>query len=110
MGYDYIHIYPNGFDAKEHLTTYLDFYNEQFSDEYDLNAIHYIDDSAALSTISKDLINAVTYGLVAFFAVSLIVSSLMIAIITYTSVIQHYTQIKKHRPCDDASSYSTYLY
>jgi len=90
---DFIDIYPNGLKAKDDLKAYLNAYNDQFSSENHPLSIDFTDDSAAFSEISKDVINVISLGLLAFSAVSLLVSSMMIAIITYTSVVERTNEI-----------------
>ena len=90
---DYIHIYPINFDVKEQIKEHLDAYNDRFETEDDPNYIRYSDDSAVFAAISKTLIDAISIGLIAFTSISLVVSSIMIAIITYTSVIERTKEI-----------------
>lgn len=89
---DYINIYPVNFDAKAEIKEYLEAYNKNFP-EGDPNIVEFSDDSAVFSTISQTVIDAVSIGLIAFTSISLVVSSLMIAIITYTSVIERTKEI-----------------
>ena len=85
-----IYIYPKSFDAKTKLTNLIDAYNETVSEE---NAIHYTDYVGLLMSSVTDIINAVSYVLIAFVAISLVVSSIMIGIITYISVLERTKEI-----------------
>lgn len=91
-GIDYINIYPKDFDSKEEIKAYLDAYNKSYPEGHP-DIVEYSDDSAIFSNISKTIIDAVTIALIAFTSISLIVSSIMIAIITYTSVIERTKEI-----------------
>lgn len=99
-------IYPKDFDTKEKVLEVLDNWNE--SEIYkvygndkdalgnfkaDANKISYTDLSELLVGMLADLIDISTYTLVAFSSVSLVVSSIMIAIITYASVIERIKEI-----------------
>lgn len=85
-----INIYPKDFNAKEYITDYLDNYNEEKSKE---NKIIYTDLAATISSLSGNIMNAITIVLIAFSAISLVVSSIMIGIITYISVIERTKEI-----------------
>lgn len=85
-----INIYPKDFDSKDKIIEYLDKYNESKDDS---SKILYTDLASTISSLSQNIMNAVTYVLVAFSAVSLVVSSIMIGIITYTSVLERTKEI-----------------
>ena len=86
-----IFIYPKGFNEKKEITKYLDEWNK---DEANVNdKIIYTDAASTLTTSIGAMINIVKYVLVAFAAISLIVSSIMIGIITYVSVIERTKEI-----------------
>ncbi len=85
-----ISIYPTDFDSKEKIIDYLDHYNEK-KDEQD--QILYTDMSSLISSLTGSIMDAITIVLVAFSSVSLIVSSIMISIITYTSVLERTKEI-----------------
>ena len=89
-----ISIYPIDFDAKEKIKTIIDEYNaQQRLDGNDQNVISYTDYvSLIMSNVTK-IINVVTYLLIAFVAISLIVSSIMIGVITYISVLERTKEI-----------------
>ena len=80
-----IYIYPKNFKSKNKITKYLDNYKE--------NKIIYIDQAEMFTTIIKNFINAITLILVAFSCISLIISSIMIGIITYISVLERKKEI-----------------
>ncbi|MGI6787482.1 MAG: ATP-binding cassette domain-containing protein [Acholeplasmataceae bacterium] len=90
---DYIDIYPNGHEAKIEIKNYLNNYNRRFAGPDDPYNIYYIDESETFGEISRSLINTITFGLIGFSTVSLIVASLMIAIITYSSVVERTNEI-----------------
>lgn len=85
-----VSIYPKDFDAKEKILVYLDAYNEGKSKE---ESIQYNDMASMLSSLSGDIMGAITIVLIAFSAISLIVSSIMIGIITYISVLERTKEI-----------------
>ncbi len=85
-----VQIYPASFDAKDEIKLYLDAYNEGKADE---NHIIYTDLAEVISTTISSLINTITIILAAFAAISLVVSSIMIGIITYVSVIERTKEI-----------------
>lgn len=91
---DYINLYPSSLDAKKEIKAYLDTYNESrgFDDKHP-NFIIYNDESATLQTMSRTALDAAGLGLLGFSFISLIVSSVMIAIITYTSVVERTKEI-----------------
>ena len=86
----YFYIYPKDFASKENITSYLDKYNENKSDE---DKIIYIDQSEILTTLSGSIMDAITIVLIAFSGISLVVSSIMIGIITYISVLERTKEI-----------------
>ena len=83
-------IYPSSFDGKDEIIKYLDKYNEG-KDEKD--KIIYTDLSQAITAMSSGIMNGITIVLVAFSAISLVVSTIMIAIITYISVLERTKEI-----------------
>ncbi|MFV0380728.1 MAG: ATP-binding cassette domain-containing protein [Breznakia sp.] len=85
-----ISIYPNDFDAKDKVLDHLDAYNEGKSEE---DVIRYTDMAQLISALSGNIMAAITLVLIAFSAISLIVSSIMIGIITYTSVLERTKEI-----------------
>ncbi|MBN2504860.1 MAG: ATP-binding cassette domain-containing protein [Bacilli bacterium] len=87
-----IYIYPVDFDQKEELKTYLDAYNDQFDPE-STSRIEYVDQAATFTNMVKGVIDTISIVLIAFAAISLVVSSIMIAIITYISVLERIKEI-----------------
>ena len=86
----YIQIYPKDFDAKDQLLEYLDEYNENKDEE---DQLLYTDYAEAISSLSGGIMDGVTIVLIAFSAISLIVSSIMIGIIMYISVLERTKEI-----------------
>lgn len=86
-----ISIYTSSFDDKEAVTDAIEAYNERVEDPED--AIEYTDYVALLMSGVTTMIDAVSYGLIAFVAISLVVSSIMIGIITYISVLERTKEI-----------------
>ena len=84
-------IYPKDFDAKQNIKDELERYNNSQTDEN--NKISYSDTVALLMSSVTTIVDAITYVLVAFVAISLIVSSIMIGIITYISVLERTKEI-----------------
>ncbi len=87
----YISFYFNSFDGKENFISFIDDYNEKVGQEDKI--IHYTDTTGILMSSVKTIVNAVTYVLIAFISISLIVSSIMIGIITYISVYERTKEI-----------------
>lgn len=85
-----IYLYPKDFDSKEKITTYLDKYNEGKEAE---DVVEYTDMAAMISSLSGNIMDAITVVLIAFSSISLVVSSIMIAIITYISVLERIKEI-----------------
>jgi len=87
-------IYPSDFDSKEEVIRLLDAYNAAMSAEgYEDKVITYTDYVGALMSSVTTIIDVITYVLIAFVAVSLVVSSIMIGIITYISVLERRKEI-----------------
>lgn len=85
-----IYIYPKDFETKDNITNYLDDYNKG-KDEKDI--IQYTDMAGMISSLSGNIMDAITIVLIAFSSISLIVSSIMIGIITYISVLERTKEI-----------------
>lgn len=83
-------IYPKDFDSKDELLEYLDAYNKDKDVE---NMVQYMDQAEMIASLTGDIMGAITVVLIAFSAISLIVSSIMIAIITYISVLERTKEI-----------------
>ena len=85
-----IYIYPKDFESKDSIISYLDKYNENKEEQ---DTIQYTDMAEMISSLTGDIMNAVTIVLISFSAISLIVSSIMIGIITYISVLERTKEI-----------------
>ena len=85
-----IYIYPKSFETKVKINAHLDSFNNG-KDESD--KILYMDAASLLSDTMGTMIDIISYALVAFAAVSLVVSSIMIGIITWVSVIERTKEI-----------------
>lgn len=85
-----ISLYTDSFEAKEALAEAIKRYNSTAESD---KQIHYTDFVALLTGSVTTIVNVITYVLVAFVAVSLIVSSIMIGIITYISVLERTKEI-----------------
>ena len=89
-----IRIYPKDFASKEKVTALIDGYNEKMRlDGHEGRVIRYTDYVGALMSSVTDIVNTISYVLIAFVSVSLIVSSIMIGIITYISVLERTKEI-----------------
>ncbi|SDL14220.1 ABC transporter ATP-binding protein/permease [Tessaracoccus oleiagri] len=89
-----IDLYPVDFEGKEHITDLLNAYNEdQRASGNDDRVITWTDIVGALMSSVTDIINMISYVLIAFVAISLVVSSIMIGIITYVSVLERRKEI-----------------
>ena len=90
----YISFYFNSFDGKEHFMDFIDEYNKNVIEAVEEDKeIQYTDTTGILMNSVKIIVNAVTYVLIAFVSISLIVSSIMIGIITYISVYERTKEI-----------------
>lgn len=92
-GYDIpsgILVYPNSFDDKEAILNILDAYNIDKDEEAQVN---YVDTVASAVGMIKTVMDSISAVLIAFAAISLFVSSVMIGIITYTSVLERTKEI-----------------
>ncbi len=85
-----IQVYPKDFESKEHIVKYLDEYNNGKEEK---DKIAYIDQANLMSSLSSNIMDAVTIVLIAFSSISLIVSSIMIGIIMYISVLERTKEI-----------------
>lgn len=85
-----ISIYPKDYDSKDQIKDYLDQYNEGKTSDTQLI---YADLAESITAMTGTLLNTVTYVLIGFAAISLLVSTIMIAIITYVSVIERTKEI-----------------
>ena len=90
----YIAFYFKSFDGKENFLSFLDSYNEKMEKDGEKDkVINYTDTTGILMGSVKTIVNAVTYVLIAFISISLVVSSIMIGIITYISVYERTKEI-----------------
>ncbi len=90
----YISFYFDSFDGKENFINFIDTYNEKMESQGDKEKIiNYTDTTGILMESVKTIVNAVTYVLIAFISISLVVSSIMIGIITYISVYERTKEI-----------------
>lgn len=87
---NYISIYPLDFDSKNLIMAHLDAYNEGKPED---EQIHYNDVMGMVMSSLTSMVDIIGYVLIAFSAISLIVSSIMIAVITYVSVIERTKEI-----------------
>ncbi len=108
-----ISIYPNDFNTKYLVTDYLDAWNKEdkvvtfnnYNEDFtsingttslnytDRNKIKYTDSVEIIINLINTMINIITYALVAFTALALVVSTVMVAIITYVSVVERIKEI-----------------
>ena len=89
-----ISIYPKDFDAKDIITQEIDNYNQkQREDGKEENVINYTDLIGIMMSSVSQIIDTISYVLIAFVAISLVVSSIMIGIITYISVLERTKEI-----------------
>ena len=89
-----ISIYPKDFEAKDKISKAIDEYNQkQRDDGKEENTISYTDIVGTMMKSVSQIINTISYVLIAFVAISLIVSSIMIGIITYISVLERTKEI-----------------
>lgn len=85
--------YFNSFDGKTHFTEFLDNYNDKMRGVADDKVIEYTDATGVLISSVKVIVDAVSYVLIAFVSISLVVSSIMIGVITYISVYERIKEI-----------------
>lgn len=85
-----INIYAKSFDSKEKIANLIEEYNQNNSEE---NKITYTDFIAIMMSGVSNIIDIISYVLMAFVSISLVVSSIMIGIITYISVLERTKEI-----------------
>ena len=85
-----IHFYAVDFESKDRIEEFISNYNENASEE---DRLRYTDVIGLMMSSVTIIINAITYVLIAFVAISLVVSSIMIGIITYISVLERTKEI-----------------
>ena len=83
-------IFPKDFESKNKITAKIEAYNAGVGEE---KAVHYTDYVGLLMDSVTTIVNAISYVLVAFVGISLVVSSIMIGIITYISVLERTKEI-----------------
>ena len=90
----YISFYFSSFEGKEHFLKFIDNYNKKVKNKgEEEKEIRYSDTTGILMDSVKTIVNAVSYVLIAFVSISLVVSSIMIGIITYISVYERTKEI-----------------
>ncbi len=89
-----INIYPKDFASKEDISSLIDEYNQkQTNKDKEENVISYSDIVGTMMSSVTTIVNIISYVLMAFVSISLIVSSIMIGIITYISVLERTKEI-----------------
>ena len=89
-----INIYPKNFETKEKIANAIEEYNQKQKDEgKEENTINYTDLVGTMMKSVSQIIDIISYVLIAFVSISLIVSSIMIGIITYISVLERTKEI-----------------
>lgn len=89
-----ISFYFNSFNSKENFLKFIDNYNAiQEKNENEDDVINYTDTTGILMSSVKKIVDSVSYVLIAFVSISLVVSSIMIGIITYISVLERTKEI-----------------
>ena len=89
-----IYIYPKSFEAKENIQDAIEKYNQkQRDDGKEENVINYTDLVGTMISSVTKIIDVISYVLIAFVSISLVVSSIMIGIITYISVLERTKEI-----------------
>lgn len=86
-----IYIYPKDFESKDKIIEYLTAWNDDPNNAN--NIVAFSDATAILSSTLGELVNVISYVLIAFASISLVVSSIMIGIITYVSVVERTKEI-----------------
>ncbi len=88
-----VKFYVKGFDEKDQVIALIDEYNDLVRDKNPDLVIRYSDSIGALMSSINTIIDAISYVLIAFVSISLVVSSIMIGIITYISVLERTKEI-----------------
>ena len=88
-----ISFYFHDFESKELFLDFLEEYNEKMEEEDEEKVIKYTDLTGILISSVKTIVDSVSYVLIAFVSISLVVSSIMIGIITYISVLERTKEI-----------------
>ncbi|MBE6161456.1 MAG: ABC transporter ATP-binding protein/permease [Firmicutes bacterium] len=85
-----IYLYPKDFNSKDKIVEYLDKYNKNKKES---DKIGYVDQAKLITNISDGIMSGITVVLIAFSSISLVVSSIMLGIITYISVLERTKEI-----------------
>ena len=89
-----ISFFPTNFEGKEKIVDFLESYNQQMEETgKEDKVITYTDIVGAMMSSVTDIVDTISYALIAFVAISLIVSSIMIGVITYISVLERKKEI-----------------
>ena len=89
-----VKIFPRDFEAKERVLDHIEAYNKQVKTAgHDGQAISYTDYMGIIMGSVTDIVNTISLVLIAFVSISLVVSSIMIGIITYISVLERKKEI-----------------
>lgn len=89
-----VKVFPRDFEAKERVLDHIDAYNKQVKAAgHDEQAISYTDYMGIIMGSVTDIVNTISLVLIAFVSISLVVSSIMIGIITYISVLERKKEI-----------------
>ncbi len=89
-----VSIYPLNFEAKDSVVSAIEEYNNAATERGEKDkVIHYTDYVGSLMSSVTEIVDVISYVLIAFVAISLVVSSIMIGIITYVSVIERTREI-----------------
>jgi putative ABC transport system permease protein len=89
-----IDLYPKDFTSKDRVIEFIEDYNDQMRDtDQDNKIVKYTDLISAILSSVTTIIDTVSYALIAFVAISLLVSSIMIGVITYVSVLERIKEI-----------------
>jgi ABC-type lipoprotein export system ATPase subunit len=89
-----INIYPLNFQSKQSILNFLDNYNDEMKAQgHSDKVVIYSDIVGTMMSSVTDIVNTISYALVAFVAISLIVSSIMIGVITFISVLERKKEI-----------------
>ena len=89
-----VNLYPRDFDSKEEIERIIEEYNSKVESEgNESDTINYTDTVGVMMSSVTSIVNLISYVLIAFVSISLVVSSIMIGIITYISVLERTKEI-----------------
>ncbi|NLC54942.1 MAG: ABC transporter ATP-binding protein/permease [Erysipelothrix sp.] len=89
-----INLFPKDFTTKENVIDFIDNYNTEMQNtDQEVKVVKYTDFVGAIMSSVTTIINTISYALIAFVAISLVVSSIMIGVITYVSVLERIKEI-----------------